>query len=256
MKVYAYLRVSTDQQTLMQQSNSINEYLKTKGLTIDESFSDEGVSGGVSYKQRKLNDLLNEMQEGDALVVSEISRLGRSMSDLNKLVNDELKPRKLRLIIISMGLDLDCSSLKSIDEMILFAFSFSAQIEKEMIQERTKNALDARKKELQENGFFISKKGNRITKLGGGDTAAARQKSIEMKRERAKNNSANLFLYNYLEQWQLDNAKLNANTHKDTWERLSMQLNKLNAKTATGLDFNSTRLRAMWYKVRELYQEC
>ena len=70
MKVYAYLRVSTDQQTLMQQSNSINEYLKIKGLTIDESFSDEGVSGGVSYKQRKLNDLLNEMQEGDALVVS------------------------------------------------------------------------------------------------------------------------------------------------------------------------------------------
>ena len=53
---------------------------------------------------------------GDALVVSEISRLGRSMSDLNKLVNDELKPKKLRLIVISMGLDLDCANLKAIDE--------------------------------------------------------------------------------------------------------------------------------------------
>lgn len=127
MKTYVYARVSTEQQRLDQQLNAISNYLQMRGLKIDELVSDEGVSGGVSYKQRKLNDLLREMQEGDALVVSEISRLGRSMSDLNKLVNDELKPKKLRLIVISMGLDLDCANLKAIDEMILFAFGFSAQ---------------------------------------------------------------------------------------------------------------------------------
>ena len=104
--------------------NSINTYLSVRGLSADEIVSDEGVSGCVSYKNRNLNELLAEMNEGDALVVSEISRLGRSMSDLNKLVTDELKPRKIRLIIISMGLDLDCSNLKAIDEMILFAFAF------------------------------------------------------------------------------------------------------------------------------------
>lgn len=256
MKVYAYLRVSTEKQTLTQQQNAINEYLKHKGLQIDEIVSDEGVSGGVSYKQRKLNDLLNEMDYGDALVVSEISRLGRSMSDLNKLVNDELKPRKLRLIIISMGLDLDCSNLKAIDEMVLFAFSFSAQIEKEMIQERTRNALQARKKLLEKYGFFISKQGRKITHLGGySDTANARAKSIEVKKQRAKENKSNLFLWNYLSEWQKENGRLTANTHKDVWSVLAMKLNNLQATTATGLKFNVPRLKSMWVKVKELYAE-
>src|SRR5574344_814105 len=168
MKTFVYIRVSTDKQTFDQQMNSINTYLSIRGLSADEIVSDEGVSGCVSYKNRNLNELLAEMNDGDALVVSEISRLGRSMSDLNKLVNDELKPRKIRLIIISMGLDLDCANLKAIDEMILFAFSFSAQLEKEMIQERTKNALDARKKQIDAVGYYVNKKGEKRTKLGGG----------------------------------------------------------------------------------------
>lgn len=254
MKVYAYLRVSTEQQTLLQQQNAINDYLKLKGLQIDEIVSDEGVSGGVSYKQRKLNDLLSEMKEGDSLVVSEISRLGRSMSDLNKLVNDELKPKKLRLIVISMGLDLDCANLKAIDEMILFAFSFSSQIEKEMIQERTRNALDARKKILAEKGFFISKAGNKVTRLGGNaDTVAARKKSIEVKKQRAKENKSNRFLWSYLKDYQADNGKLTANTPKDRWEELVVKLNNLGATTATGLEFNVARLKAMYEKLKNLY---
>lgn len=254
MKVYAYLRVSTEQQTLLQQQNAINDYLKLKGLQIDEIVSDEGVSGGVSYKQRKLNDLLSEMKEGDSLVVSEISRLGRSMSDLNKLVNDELKPKKLRLIVISMGLDLDCANLKAIDEMILFAFSFSSQIEKEMIQERTRNALDARKKILAEKGFFISKAGNKVTRLGGNaDTGAARKKSIEVKKQRAKENKSNRFLWSYLKDYQTDNGKLTANTPKDRWEELVVKLNNLGATTATGLEFNVARLKAMYEKLKNLY---
>lgn len=174
MKTYVYARVSTEQQDLAQQLNAIDNYLKMRGLQIDELVSDEGVSGGVSYKQRKLNDLLQEMEAGDALVVSEISRLGRSMSDLNKLVNDELKPRKLRLIVISMGMDLDCGNLKAIDEMILFAFGFSAQVEREMIKERTRNALEARKKLINEQGYFISKSGNKRVSLGGGTMEQAR----------------------------------------------------------------------------------
>ena len=134
MKIYEYQRISTSAQEIAQQHNTVQEYVNAKGWTITESVSDEGVSGGVSYKNRNLYKLIQCMSEGDVLIVSEISRLGRSMSDLNKLVNDELKPRKLRLIIVKMGLDLDCSNLKAIDEMILFAFSFSAQLEKELIQ--------------------------------------------------------------------------------------------------------------------------
>ena len=170
-KVYVYLRVSTEKQELTQQLNTINDYLSSKHLQADEVVSDEGVSGGVSYKQRKLNDLINDMTEGDCLVVSEISRLGRSMSDLNKLVNDEMKPRKLRLIIIKMGLDLDCAKLTPIDQMIIMAFGFAAELEKQLIQDRTKSALDARKKQIEEQGYFISKNGEKRTKLGNNRNA-------------------------------------------------------------------------------------
>lgn len=248
-KVYVYTRVSTEKQELTQQLNTINDYLASKHLQADEIVSDEGVSGGVSYKQRKLNDLLKDMVEGDCLVVSEISRLGRSMSDLNKLVNDEMKPRKLRLIIIKMGLDLDCSNLKAIDEMILFAFSFASQVEKEMIQDRTQSALDARKKQIEEQGYFIAKNGEKRTKLGNGRNAMpeAQQAAAEKRTAKAKSNAQNIFLWKYMA--QQDDRTLTA----ERVDRLVANLNALGATTSTGLPFTPLRFRAMWTKVQSLY---
>lgn len=254
MKTYVYTRVSTEHQTLDQQLNSIDNYLKMRGLKIDELVSDEGISGGVSYKHRKLYDLLQEMQPGDALVVSEISRLGRSMSDLNKLVNDELKPKKLRLIVISMGLDLDCANLKAIDEMILFAFGFSAQIEKEMIQERTRNALEARKKQIKEQGYFISKSGNKRVSLGGGTMEQARVQSAINRRKNAQKNESNIKVWRYLQSWENRNQRLTCNTSKEVFEELATMLNELEYRTPTGLEFTGIRLRAMWTKLKDLYE--
>lgn len=248
-KVYVYLRVSTEKQELTQQLNTINDYLSSKHLQADEIVSDEGVSGGVSYKQRKLNDLLKDMVEGDCLVVSEISRLGRSMSDLNKLVNDELKPRKLRLIIIKMGLDLDCANLKAIDEMILFAFSFASQVEKEMIQDRTQSALDARKKQIEEKGYFIAKNGEKRTKLGNGRNAMpeAQQAAAEQRTAKAKANAQNVFLWKYMSQQE------DRTLTSERVDRLVSNLNALGATTSTGLPFTPLRFRAMWTKVQSLY---
>lgn len=248
-KVYVYLRVSTEKQELTQQLNTINDYLSSKQLQADEVVSDEGVSGGVSYKQRKLNDLLNDMTGGDCLVVSEISRLGRSMSDLNKLVNDEMKPRKLRLIIIKMGLDLDCAHLKAIDEMILFAFGFAAQIEKEMIQDRTQSALDARKKQIEEKGYFIAKNGEKRTKLGNGRNAMpeAQQAAAEQRKAKAKANAQNIFLWRFMSQ-QADRSLTAENVDK-----FVSSLNAFGATTSTGLPYTPLRFRAMWTKVQSLY---
>lgn len=256
-KVYAYLRVSTDSQNLMQQQNAINEYIKYKGLTITDVVTDEGVSGGVSYKDRHLYNLVQSLNEGDVIVVSEISRLGRSMSDLNKLVNEELKPRKIRLIIITMGLDLDCSNLKAIDEMILFAFSFSAQVEKEMIQERTRNALEARKKKIVNEGGFYSKKGKWCTKLGndGTHTQAASIASAKKRQAVARENASNLAVYKYIRSWEKRNIALNKETPRKVYEELSDILNELGYTTPTGLEFNQLRLRAMWDKLQNLYKE-
>lgn len=256
-KVYAYLRVSTDSQNLMQQQNAINEYIKYKGLTITDVVTDEGVSGGVSYKDRHLYNLIQSLNEGDVIVVSEISRLGRSMCDLNKLVNEELKPRKIRLIIITMGLDLDCSNLKAIDEMILFAFSFSAQVEKEMIQERTRNALDARKKKIVNEGGFYSKKGKWCTKLGndGTHTQAASIASAKKRQAVARENASNLAVYKYIRSWEKRNIALNKETPRKVYEELSDILNELGYTTPTGLEFNQLRLRAMWDKLKNLYKD-
>lgn len=91
------------------------------------------------------------------LIVAEISRLGRSMSDLNKLINDELKPRKIRLVIVQMGIDLNCGMIKAMDEMILFAFSFAAELERELIQERTKSALEVKKNKLRKTVISFPK---------------------------------------------------------------------------------------------------
>ena len=256
-KVYAYLRVSTDSQNLMQQQNAINEYIKYKGLTITDVVTDEGVSGGVSYKDRHLYNLIQSLNEGDVIVVSEISRLGRSMSDLNKLVNEELKPRKIRLIIITMGLDLDCSNLKAIDEMILFAFSFSAQVEKEMIQERTRNALEARKKKIVNEGGFYSKKGKWCTKLGNDrtHTQAASIASAKKRQAVARENASNLAVYKYIRSWEKRNIALNKETPRKVYEELSDILNELGYTTPTGLEFNQLRLRAMWDKLKNLYKD-
>ena len=111
-KVYLYSRVSTDQQTLVQQERTVYEWLNAHNMEVDEVVSDMGVSGGVSFADRNLGKvLLPKMQEGDMIIVSEISRLGRSMYDLSKLIHTELKPRKLRLVVVSMGIDLRCDKL-------------------------------------------------------------------------------------------------------------------------------------------------
>lgn len=203
---YAYIRFSTDKQDETQQIQAISEYATPKGITIDAYEKDEGISGGVSYKDRNLSLLVQRMKQGDCLIVSEISRLGRSMSDLNKLINDELKPRKVRLIVIKMGIDMDCAHLTAVDEMIFFSLSFSAQIEKEMIQQRTQSAIDARKAAIEKEGGFFSKSGRWTTSLGakrGHDYgkkagAAAGAKHTRQATEWRKSSALYLFVENQL----------------------------------------------------------
>lgn len=183
--IYAYLRYSTSKQDEVQQVQALKEWTEPRGLTIDVIEKDEGISGGVSYKDRKLYSLVKRMKEGDILIVSEVSRLGRSMGDLNMLINNELKPRKVRLICIKMGIDLDCAHLQAADELLFFAFSFSAQVEKEMIQARTQSAIDARKEALKKDGGFFSKSGRWCSHLGNAKGVDVSQASAVASRNRA-----------------------------------------------------------------------
>lgn len=147
-KVFLYSRVSTSQQTLAQQERTAYEWLNAHHMKVDEVVSDEGVSGGVSYAERNLGKiLLPKTHEGDMIIVSEISRLGRSMFNLSELIHKELKPRKIRLVCVNMGIDLNCSKMTAIDELIISNFSFAAQLEKQLISERTLSALEVKRKQ-------------------------------------------------------------------------------------------------------------
>ena len=255
MNVYLYSRVSTSEQDLTQQRYKVQTYLDSKGLTLTGEIADKDVSGyKVSYKNRGLANLIDMMQEGDCLICSELSRLARTMSDINKLINDDLKPRKLRLIIVSMGIDLDCSRMKAIDELILQNIAFSAQVEVEMIQSRTQAALDAIKHEIATTGQHVSKSGRVIKKLGRQDDNAgtawdkALTKSIETRKRKAQDNENNIAFAKWLNVYESKHGKIDRHTDLDP---LVYEANALGYTTSTGMRFNKQSLRQMIYRTHE-----
>lgn len=247
MKVVVYQRVSTAMQNVAQQERTVKEWLKSHGMEATDTIADEGVSGGVSYKDRNLGKVVLPMLEkGDVLIVSEISRLGRSMSDINKLVTDELKPKGVRLVVVQMGIDLNCGEIKALDEMLLFAFGFAAQLEKELIQSRTQSAMEVRKNKLKETGSFVSKKGRTCTHLGnakGADLSKAHDASAKKRREKAKNDPNNKIIWGIL---------CDCKCASD-FENASMKLQNMDVKTSTGMDFNITRARSAYYNLKKIY---
>ena len=255
MKVYLYSRVSTSEQDLTQQRYKVQTYLDSKGLTLTDEIADKDVSGyKVSYKNRGLANLIDMMQEGDCLICSELSRLARTMADINRLINDDLKPRKLRLIIVSMGIDLDCSRMKAIDELILQNIAFSAQVEAEMIQSRTQAALDAIKHEIATTGQHVSKSGRVITKLGRQDDGVgtawdkALTKSIETRKPKAQANEKNIAFAKWLNVYESKHGVIDRHTDLDP---LVYEANALGYTTSTGMRFNKQSLRQMIYRTHE-----
>jgi DNA invertase Pin-like site-specific DNA recombinase len=259
MRVYQYNRVSTDQQTLEQQRFRIDGFLQSRGLTITGTVADEGVSGKISYKQRNLSKLLDMMDEGDMLIVSELSRLGRSMCDISKLVNDDLKPRKIRLVIVSMNLDLQCDKMRAIDEMIINNFAFAAQTERELLCDRVNAELGSIKHELKTTGTHVTRKGKNkgriITKLGS-DTWTVEQMekagrvSGERKTEQARQNQHNIFFHRFVTNYEKNNGVIYG---KSKVEKVVEELNFLGAKTSTGMEFTTARFYSMQKKVRLIY---
>lgn len=147
-KVYFYARHSTDKQDHQSQTAIVERYCDANGLTIDETVS-ESVSGSKDFRDRKIYTLLKQIVRGDTIIVSEISRLSRSMGDFSKILNDYFKPSGVRLIIANTGMVIDCSDINAMTEGILSMFSMSAQLEKELNVSRTMAGLAARREACQ-----------------------------------------------------------------------------------------------------------
>ncbi len=138
--VYGYIRVSTDRQTVENQRFEIKNFCKKEALKVD-TWIEETISGTKDVDKRKLGALLTKMQKGDILICSELSRLGRNLLMIMAILNECMK-NDIQVWTIKDNYRLG-SDINS--KVLAFAFGLSAEIERNLISQRTKEAL-ARKK--------------------------------------------------------------------------------------------------------------
>lgn len=140
--IYGYIRVSSDKQTVENQRFEINNFCKKENLKIDGWIS-ETISGTKSYSKRKLGTLLKKIQKGDLIICSEISRLGRSLFMVMEILNICMT-RECRVWTVKDGYRLG-DDIQS--KVLAFAFGLSAEIERNLISQRTKEALARKRNE-------------------------------------------------------------------------------------------------------------
>src|SRR6266702_5622370 len=140
--IYAYVRISKDKQTTENQRFEILKFADEKRLQIHE-WVDETVTGVKKARLRKLGPLLERMKANDVLIVSEISRLGRSLVEVMSILY-QLMEKDVKVFTVKERYELG-NTINS--KVLAFAFSLSAEIERSMISSRTKEALARKKSE-------------------------------------------------------------------------------------------------------------
>lgn len=148
--IYAYIRVSTDKQTVENQRFEIERFALKQELQIDKWVS-ETISGTKSAKERKLGTLIKRMKKGDTLIASEISRLGRRLMEVMSILNT-LMTKHITVLTVKEKYELG-NNIQS--QILAFAFGLSAQIERDLISQRTKEGLARRKAAGQKLGRHL-----------------------------------------------------------------------------------------------------
>lgn len=140
--IYGYIRVSTDKQTVENQRFEINTFCKKQGFKVD-GWIEETISGTKSYTKRQLGSLLKKIQKDDLIICAELSRLGRNLFMIMEILNICMsKDCRVWTIKDNYRLGEDIQS-----KVLAFAFGLSAEIERNLISQRTKEALQRRKQE-------------------------------------------------------------------------------------------------------------
>ncbi len=145
--VYAYIRVSTDKQTTENQRFEILKFADEKKLTVG-TWIEETISSTKKLDERKLGALISKMTKDDVLLVTELSRLGRSIMEVMGILNI-LMEKQVKVFTAKERYELG-NNINS--KVLAFAFSLSAEIERSMISSRTKEALARRKSEGKQLG--------------------------------------------------------------------------------------------------------
>lgn len=144
-KTVAYIRASTDKQDLNHQKLELLEFARKKSTAIDE-FMEITISSRKTTKQRRVDELVEKLNPQDTLIVTELSRLGRSTAEVIAFVNALVK-RSIRVIVIKQNLDISEQDMNS--KIVLTLFSLFGELERDLISLRTKEALASKKREGQ-----------------------------------------------------------------------------------------------------------
>lgn len=134
--IYGYIRVSSDKQTVENQRFEIEEFCRVNNIIID-GWIEETISGTQSYGTRRLGRLLRRVKTGDTIICSELSRLGRSLFMIMEILSICMKKECIVWTIkdgYHLGEDIQ-------SKVLAFAFGLSAEIERNLISQRTKEAL-------------------------------------------------------------------------------------------------------------------
>ena len=159
--IYGYIRVSSDKQTVENQRFEINNFCQKEQLHID-GWIEETISGTKNYDKRELGRLLRKVKKDDLIICAELSRLGRSLFMIMEILSLCMKKEcKVWTIKDNYRLGDDIQS-----KVLAFAFGLSAEIERNLISQRTKEALALRKAQ----GIHVGRKygsKNSVYKLSG-----------------------------------------------------------------------------------------
>ncbi len=197
--IYGYIRVSTDKQTTENQHYEIEEFCKKNNMHVDE-WIEETISSTANLDKRKLGKLIKKIKKDDLIIASELSRLGRNLLQVMGMLN-KLLDTDARVWTIKDGYKLgdDISS-----KVLAFAFGLSAEIERKMISQRTKEALAARKASGMTLGRPVGSKSSYLKLTGKernilywieqGKSKTAIAKKLHVDRETVRNFINNVIL--------------------------------------------------------------
>ena len=173
--IYGYIRVSTDKQTVENQRFEITRFCKAQKFKI-EKWIEEKISGTKAPEKRQLGKLLKLVQEGDTIICSELSRLGRSFFMIMSILSGCME-RGVKVWTIKDNYRLG-DDIQS--KVLAFAFGLSAEIERNLIAQRTKEALARCKAE----GKILGRKPGRAVKV----RLTGHEKEIRKMLREGKNN--------------------------------------------------------------------
>ncbi len=162
---YGYIRVSSDKQTVENQRFEIENFAKSNDLRID-GWIEETISGTKNYDKRELGKLLKKVKKDDLIICAELSRLGRNLFMIMEILNICMsKECKVWTIKDNYRLGEDIQS-----KVLAFAFGLSAEIERNLISQRTKEALARKRSEGIVLGRPVGRKSSHVKLTGNEDT--------------------------------------------------------------------------------------